>query len=93
MADVIAFHEAEGKLPVTHSKSPRERALGAWLAHRRREAAQGTLSSIYREVLAVIPGWDKPSTRKSDSETRWQQRLEELQNIRPPAATGRGIKN
>lgn len=49
---------------------------------RRRDAAQGALSPIYREALAVIPGWDKPSTRKADDEARWQQRLEELQNLR-----------
>lgn len=82
LAGVIAFHESEGKLPVTHGKSARERALGAWLVHRRREAAQGTLSPFYREALAVIPGWDKPSTRKAEDEARWQQRLEELQTLR-----------
>ncbi|MFF1252635.1 helicase associated domain-containing protein [Pseudarthrobacter sp. NPDC058329] len=82
LADVIAFHESEGRLPVTHGKTARERALGTWLVHRRREAAQGTLSPIYSEALTVIPGWDKPSTRKADDEARWQQRLEELQNLR-----------
>lgn len=82
LADVIAFHESEGRLPVTHGKTARERALGAWLVRRRREAADGILSPIYREALAVVPGWDKPSTRKHDDEARWQQRLDELQNIR-----------
>lgn len=82
LANVIAFHEVEGRLPVTYGKSARERALGAWLVHRRREAAQGTLSSFYREALAVIPGWDEPSTRKADDEARWQQRLEEIQKLR-----------
>ncbi|MFF1253810.1 helicase associated domain-containing protein [Pseudarthrobacter sp. NPDC058329] len=82
LADVIAFHATEGRLPVTHGKSARERALGAWLAHRRRQAAEGTLSPAYRDALAVIPGWDKPSTRKAEDEARWQQRLEELQEIR-----------
>lgn len=80
LADVIAFHESEGRLPVTHGESAKERALGAWLVRRRRDAAQGSLSPIYREALAVIPGWDKPSTRKADDEARWQLRLEELQN-------------
>ena len=82
LADVIAFHGTEGRLPVTHGKSAKERALGSWLAHRRRQAAEGTLSPAYRDALAVIPGWDKPSTRKAEDETRWQQRLEELQEIR-----------
>ncbi|RAX43754.1 helicase-associated protein [Arthrobacter sp. AQ5-06] len=82
LADILAFHESEGRLPVTHGKSAKERALGVWLVNRRREAAQGTLSPIYREALAVIPGWDKPSTRKADDAARWQQRLAELQKIR-----------
>ncbi|MDR7161760.1 helicase associated domain-containing protein [Arthrobacter sp. BE255] len=82
LADILALHESEGRLPVTHGKSAKERALSAWLVRRRRDAAQGTLSPIYREALAVIPGWDMPSTRKTDDEARWQQRLEELQNLR-----------
>lgn len=82
LAGVIAFHESEGRLPATHGNSAKERALSAWLVRRRRDAAQGTLSPTYREALAVIPGWDKPSTRKADDEARWQQRLEELQNLR-----------
>ena len=49
---------------------------------RRREAAQGTLSPTYREALAVILGLDKFSRRKANNETRWQQRLGELQNLR-----------
>lgn len=81
-ANVIGFHEVEGRLPVIHGKSAREQALGAWLVHRRREAAQGTLSPFYREALAVIPSWDKPSTRKAADEARWQQRLEEIQKLR-----------
>lgn len=82
LTDVIAFYESEGRLPVAHGKSAKERALGAWLVHRRRDAVQGTLSPIYRETLAAIPGWDKLSTRKDDDEARWQHRLEELQKIR-----------
>lgn len=82
LADILAFHESVGRLPVTHGKSARERALAAWLVHRRREAAQGTLSPTYRDALAVISGWDIPSARKADDEARWQRRLEELQEIR-----------
>jgi hypothetical protein len=82
LADVIAFYQSEGRLPVNHGESAKERALGAWVVRRRRDAAQGTLSPTYREALAVIPGWDKPSTRKADDEARWQQRLAELQNLR-----------
>lgn len=82
MADVIAFHETESRLPVPHGKTARERALGSWLSRRRQEAAQGTLSPTYAEALAVIPGWDKLPSRKAEDEARWQQRLEELHNLR-----------
>lgn len=53
------------------------------MARARREAAEGSLSPIYREAPAVVPRWDKPSTRKFDDEARRQQLLKELQNIRP----------
>lgn len=75
LADVIAFHQSEGRLPGTGGTTPREKALGVWLHRRRQEAAAGTLSPVYRDALAVIPGWEKPSTRKADDEARWQQRL------------------
>jgi hypothetical protein len=78
MKDTIAFYEAEGRLPSTHGVSARERAMGVWLHRRRQDAAQGTLSPIYGEGLSVIPGWDRPSTRKADDEARWRQRLSEL---------------
>jgi len=82
LADVLAFHEAHDRLPVSHGKTSRERALAAWLANRRRQSAEKTLSPTYRDSLAVIAGWDKPSTRKAEDEARWQHRLEELQRIR-----------
>lgn len=79
---VLAFYEAQGRLPVGHGKTARERALGSWLANRRRQSGEGTLSPMYRDTLAVIPGWDRPSTRKAQDAQRWQQRLEELQRVR-----------
>jgi hypothetical protein len=82
LADLVAFHQDQGRLPASHGKSSRERALAAWLGNRRRQAAKGTLSPSYREGLAVIPDWDKTSRSKADDEARWQQRLEELQGIR-----------
>jgi Helicase associated domain len=82
LAGVLAFYEAEGRLPVTHGKSARERALGVWLLRRRQEAAGGTLSPAYRDALGAIPSWDKPSTRKAVDEARWEQRLAELQDLR-----------
>lgn len=82
LADLVAFHQAHGRLPSSRGKSARERALAAWLGNRRRQAAEGTLSPAYREGLAVIPGWDKTSRSKADDEARWHQRLDELQRIR-----------
>ncbi|WP_306905345.1 helicase associated domain-containing protein [Arthrobacter pascens] len=78
MNDIIAFYTAEGRLPSTHGTSSRERAIGVWLHRRKQDAAQGTLSLIYREGLRGIPGWDRPSTRNADDEARWHQRLAEL---------------
>lgn len=78
MNDTIAFYQAEGRLPSTHSASARERAMAVWLHRRRHAADQGTLSPIYKEGLSVIPGWDRPSTRKADDEARWHHRLAEL---------------
>ncbi|WP_142059537.1 helicase associated domain-containing protein [Pseudarthrobacter sp. B4EP4b] len=82
LADLLAFHQVHGRLPSSHGKSARERALESWLANRRRQAAEGTLSPAYREGLAVIPDWDKTSRSKADDEARWQQRLDELRRIR-----------
>lgn len=82
LADVLAFHQAEGRPPKSGGKTARERALGAWLNNRRKESAAGTLSPTYRDGLAAIQGWDRPSTRKTDDETRWQQRLRDLQALR-----------
>ncbi|MCD5342803.1 helicase associated domain-containing protein [Arthrobacter sp. AK04] len=82
LADVLAFYETHGRLPGTHGKTPRERALAAWLGRRRRQAAEGTLSPAFRDGLAVIPGWGQTSRSKTDDEARWQQRLDELQRTR-----------
>jgi hypothetical protein len=66
----------------SHGKTPRERELAAWLANRLRQSADGSLSPAYRDALAVIPGGDKPSSRKAEDELRWQHRLEEIQRVR-----------
>ncbi|MEQ4519298.1 helicase associated domain-containing protein [Pseudarthrobacter sp. B907] len=74
----IAFYQAEGRLPTTGGKTARERALGSWLHTRRQNAAAGTLSPVYREGLAVIPGWDSVTTRSADNAARWDRRRAEL---------------
>lgn len=76
MHDIIAIYNAEGRLP--GGASARDRALAVWLHRRRQDAAQRSLSPIYREGLSLIPGWDKPSTRKAKDEARWHRRLAEV---------------
>lgn len=67
MEDALAFNQAEGRLPV-HGRSPRETALAEWLARRRKDAANGTLSPVYAEALDAIPGWrDYPTKHDADA--------------------------
>ncbi len=63
MADTIAFHENEGRLPRAGGNTARERALGSWLLYCRNAATAGTLSPAYRDGLAAIPGWNTQPTR------------------------------
>lgn len=81
LEDVLALYRSEGRLP-KKGVSARERALSIWLHRRRREAAQGELSLIYKEALDVIPGWNHPSTRKADDRARWKKRLAEVADWR-----------
>lgn len=78
LEDILDLYEAEGRLPTTADSSARERALGVWLHRRRQEAARGDLAPTYKEALDVIPGWRGPSTKKTDDEARWKQRLVEV---------------
>lgn len=80
LEDIIALYQAEGRMPTR--RSAREKALTAWLHHRRQEAAQGTLSPTYAQALDSIPGWSKPSTRQADDQARWEQRLAEVSAYR-----------
>ncbi|MUU70536.1 helicase associated domain-containing protein [Pseudarthrobacter sp. GA104] len=80
LEDIIAFYQAVGRLPTR--RSAREKALTAWLHHRRQEAAEGTLSPIYAEALDEIPGWSRPSTKQADDQARWKQRLAEVSAYR-----------
>lgn len=82
MQDVVDFYGTCGRLPSAHAKSPREATLGRWLYLRRREAQAGTLSPAVRDGLDVIPGWDLASKRKAEDEARWQQRLQQVKDIR-----------
>ncbi|MBT2566224.1 helicase associated domain-containing protein [Arthrobacter sp. ISL-85] len=75
--DILAFHEAEGRLPV-HGRSKRESTLAEWLTRQRKDSAAGTLSPTYAKALDTIPGWrDNPTKRDTDA-ARWKQRLAEV---------------
>lgn len=76
LEDIIAFYKAEGRLPTRRSN--REKALAAWLRHRRQEAAQGTLSPVYAEALNLTPGWSRPPAKQADDQARWKQRLTQV---------------
>lgn len=82
MQNLVAFYQAEGRLPAARAKSSHEQALVSWLYRQRRESAQGTLSPVFRDGLSAIPGWDQPSRGKAADEARWQQRLKEVKAIR-----------
>ncbi|GAA2551075.1 hypothetical protein GCM10009861_08510 [Neomicrococcus aestuarii] len=82
MADAISSYEREGRLPSSGGYTTRERALASWLLSRSRAAARGTLSTAYREGLAVIPGWDRQPTRAEENAARWDRRLAELVQYR-----------
>ncbi|MHA7199792.1 helicase associated domain-containing protein [Arthrobacter alkaliphilus] len=82
MQNLVAFYQAQGRLPAADAKSSHEQALVSWLYRRRRESAQGTLSPVFRDGLGPIPGWDQASRGKAADEARWQQRLKEVEAIR-----------
>ena len=82
MADTISFYEREGRPPSSSGYTARERALASWLLSRSRAAARGTLSPVYHEGLAVIPGWDKQPTRAEENAARWDRRLAGLVQYR-----------
>lgn len=75
--DLLAFYEAEGRLPV-RGRSHRESTLAEWLTRRREQAAAGALSPAYAAALDEIPNWrDYPTKRDTDA-ARWTQRLAEI---------------
>ncbi|WP_285247484.1 helicase associated domain-containing protein [Pseudarthrobacter sp. efr-133-R2A-89] len=77
LEELLAFHAAEGRLPVA-GRDARESKLAGWLARRRKEAAAGALSPAHAHALEAIPGWrDQPTKRDADA-ARWERRLTEL---------------
>ncbi|GAC1353417.1 MAG: hypothetical protein NVSMB43_27320 [Pseudarthrobacter sp.] len=76
MEDVLVFYAGHGRVPAK-SRTDRERALATWLARRRSEAADGTLSPAYA-ALDTIPGWREQPTKQEVDQARWKQRLGEV---------------
>ncbi|PVZ52239.1 helicase associated domain-containing protein [Arthrobacter sp. H-02-3] len=79
--ELIAWVEAEGRLPSDRSGQRSERSMARWLAARRREAAEGILDPAYRDGLAHVPGW-LGTRRESEDEARWHHRLAQLEDFR-----------
>lgn len=75
--DILAFYQAAGRLPVT-GRSKQESALAGWLARRRKQATDGTLSPAYSQALDTLPGWRDYSTKWDADAARWKQRLAEI---------------
>lgn len=81
MADIVALHAREGRLPSTKSTVARERALAMWLLRRRQDLDAGTLAPEYREGLQGVPSWEQRS-RKSMDKAQWEARLLSLIHYR-----------
>ncbi|MET3206289.1 UNVERIFIED_ORG: hypothetical protein ABIB21_003108 [Arthrobacter sp. UYEF13] len=77
LEDTVAFYQRERRLPAS-GKDARERALASWLHMLRQQAAAGTLSPVYREGLAAVPGWDTVTSRSAENAARWERRMAEL---------------
>ncbi|SEQ04956.1 helicase associated domain-containing protein [Arthrobacter sp. OV608] len=77
LQDVLAFHETEGRLPVS-GLSRRESTMAEWLTRRRKDDAKGTLSPTYAEALDSIPGWRQNTAKREADAVRWKDRLTEV---------------
>ena len=77
LEDVLAFYEAEGRLPV-NGRSRRESTLAEWLTRRRKDAGDGTLSPAYAAALDAIPNWQDYPTKRDADAARWTRRVAEM---------------
>lgn len=81
LGEIIAWIEAEGRLPRERSENKAERSMARWLSSRRHESAQGILHAAYGEGLARAPGWGW-NPRTAREEASWHRRLAELVGFR-----------
>jgi hypothetical protein len=77
MHQLVAMVQETGRYPSRTAPTAEERTLAAWLERRRHDAAAGTLAPVYRNGLAVLPGWQRPPRPVADA-ARWQDRLSAL---------------
>ena len=81
MEEIIIWIAAVDRFQRDRSEDKSERSMARWLSDRRREAAEGTLHTTYRNGLAQMPGWQE-SRRDSEDEARWHRRLAQLEDFR-----------
>lgn len=77
MRQLVDLVQATGRYPSWHGVDTEERTLAIWLQRRRGDARAGRLPAEYKEGLAVLSGWERPSRAEADEE-RWLGRLEAL---------------
>ncbi|MFC9335797.1 helicase associated domain-containing protein [Arthrobacter sp. NPDC057009] len=81
MHRLVAMVQETGRYPSRTAPAAGERTLAAWLERRRHDAAAGTLAPVYRNGLAVLPGWHRLPRPVADA-ARWQDRLSALVRYR-----------
>lgn len=77
MRQLVDLVQTTGRYPSWHAGSTEERTLAIWLQRRRGDARAGRLPDEYKDGLAVLPGWERPSRAEADDQ-RWLARLEAL---------------
>jgi hypothetical protein len=77
MHQLVAMVQDTGRYPSRNAESTSERTLAVWLQRRREDARAGTLAPVFRDGLAVLPGWEGRPRAEAD-EDRWQERLAAL---------------
>jgi hypothetical protein len=58
MQQLVTMVQETGRYPSRNAPEVSERTLAAWLQRRRREAGAESLAPPFRDVLAVLPGWE-----------------------------------
>ncbi|MET1088005.1 MAG: helicase associated domain-containing protein [Arthrobacter sp.] len=81
MQELITMVRETGRYPSRNASDTPERSLAGWLQRRREDYRAGTLAPVFRDGLAVLPGWEGRLRGEADEE-RWQERLAALKEYR-----------